>query len=51
MSNPDLLYKDKWPENRFGPMTFNIMLESVFEATYGYPVDIIQFGKPTKGTY
>jgi hypothetical protein len=41
MSNPDLLYKDKWPESRYGPMAFNIMLKSVFAETYGYPIEII----------
>lgn len=51
MSNPDLLYKDKWPESRFGPLVINIMLQSVFKATYGYEVEVQQFGKPMKGTY
>lgn len=41
MSNPDLLYKDKWQEARFGPMAFNIMLDTVLQATYGFGVEII----------
>jgi ribonucleotide monophosphatase NagD (HAD superfamily) len=51
MSNPDLLYKDKWPESRFGPRIINIMLKSVFKAQYGFDMQIEQFGKPMKGTY
>ena len=40
LSNPDLLYKDKWPESRFGPRVINIMLQSVMMATYGYKMQI-----------
>lgn len=40
MSNPDLLYKDVWAEPRFGPRCLNIMLQSVFKATYGYDAEI-----------
>jgi ribonucleotide monophosphatase NagD (HAD superfamily) len=51
LSNPDLLYKDKWSESRFGPLAINIMLKAVFKATYGYDVEVEQFGKPVKATY
>ena len=51
LSNPDLLYKDKWSESRFGPLAINIMLKSVFKVTYGYDIEVEQFGKPEKATY
>ena len=50
-TSPDLVYKDKWDEPRFGPLVFNIMLQNVFQATYGYELVINQFGKPHKATY
>jgi hypothetical protein len=40
LSNPDLLYKDKWSESRLGPLAINIMLKSVFKTTYGYEIEV-----------
>lgn len=35
------MYKDRWPEPRFGPLAFNIILQSVFKETYGYDLNVI----------
>ena len=51
MTNPDMVYMDKYPEPRFGPMALRVMAEAVFKEQYGYEMNIQQFGKPTKATY
>ncbi len=51
MTNPDLHYQDKWAEPRFGPLGLNVMYKSVFKETYGYEMEIEQYGKPHKGTF
>ena len=51
MTNPDLHYQDKWAEPRFGPLPLNIMYKSIFKETYGYDMQIEQYGKPYKATF
>lgn len=47
-NNPDLVYADDYPEPRYGPGTFQLMMESAFKATYGYEIESITYGKPNK---
>ena len=51
MTNPDLHYQDKWPEPRYGPLPLNIMYRSIFKETYGYEMNIEQYGKPYKASF
>jgi ribonucleotide monophosphatase NagD (HAD superfamily) len=51
LTNPDLVYADKYKDSRFGPAAFRIMLKSVYEATYGHEMEVCQFGKPSRETF
>lgn len=51
MTNPDLVYADKYPESRYGPKAINIMIESIYKETYDSDIEMTQYGKPYKSTY
>jgi ribonucleotide monophosphatase NagD (HAD superfamily) len=51
MTSPDLVWQGSFKEPRFGPKATLIAFKEVFKATYGYEMDVIEYGKPFKKTY
>ncbi|KAG0258684.1 hypothetical protein BGZ95_004897 [Linnemannia exigua] len=50
-SNPDIVWANEFPVNRFGQGTFRVCLEKIYENLTGQPLDYITYGKPMKTTY
>ncbi|CAI2373274.1 unnamed protein product [Moneuplotes crassus] len=50
-TNPDLLYSAAFSLQRFGQGIFEYCLEDLFNRTYGFAPEIIQYGKPNKNTF
>lgn len=50
-TNNDLVWPNTFPVPRYGTRMFTTALQSVFEAYYGFKIDMIFFGKPMKATF
>jgi len=46
-----MVYAYDWPEPRYGPQAFTIMLTETFKAHYGYEMKTYTMGKPHEFQY
>ncbi|KAI9193192.1 HAD-like domain-containing protein [Polychytrium aggregatum] len=50
-SNPDFVWSNEYPVNRFAQGAFRLALERLYQELKGVPLQYTQFGKPTEKTY
>lgn len=46
-----MVWPNTFPVPRYGTRMFTTALQSVFEAYYGFKIDMVFFGKPMKATF
>jgi ribonucleotide monophosphatase NagD (HAD superfamily) len=50
-TNNDLVWPNTFPVPRFGTKMFTTCMNSVFQAYYGFGIDMVFYGKPQKASF